>query len=181
MKFIDQRGWQQVKGWLSPKREEALWRIPFVLPVFALVVVYLLSTLFSVTPAVSLLGSYQRLQGTYSTLSYITIFALVAATMRRREQVSRLVTFIIITSIPVAFYGLLQHFDLDPLPWGGDVTVRVAGHMGNAIFIAAYLIMAAPLTSRASLPPLTISSTMTSCHLPMYCGLLFTFLPSPSN
>ncbi len=146
VKFIDQRGWQQVKGWLSPKREEALWRIPFVLPVFALVVVYLLSTLFSVTPAVSLLGSYQRLQGTYSTLSYITIFALVAATMRRREQVSRLVTFIIITSIPVAFYGLLQHFDLDPLPWGGDVTVRVAGHMGNAIFIAAYLIMAAPLT-----------------------------------
>jgi hypothetical protein len=37
-------------------------------------------------------------------------------------------------------------FDLDPLPWAGDVSERVAGHMGNAIFIAAYLIMAVPLT-----------------------------------
>ncbi|NHZ72280.1 MAG: hypothetical protein GWP17_04240 [Aquificales bacterium] len=146
VKFIDQRGWQQIKAWLSPKRTESIWRIPFVLPVFLLVAAYLISTIFSVTPSVSLAGSYQRLQGTYSTLSYIVIFALIAVTMRRREQVSRLVTFIIITSIPVAFYGLLQHFSLDPLPWGGDVTKRVAGHMGNAIFVGAYLIMAVPLT-----------------------------------
>ena len=146
VKFIDQRGWQQLKAWFSPKRQESIWRVPFVLPVFLLVVAYLTSTLFSVTPSVSLAGSYQRLQGTYTTLSYIVIFALLAATMRRREQASRLVTFIIITSIPVAFYGLLQHFSLDPLPWGGDVTERVAGHMGNAIFIGAYLIMAVPLT-----------------------------------
>lgn len=145
-KFIDQRGWEQLKIWLSPKREESVWRVPFVLPVFLLVVSYLISTLFSVTPSVSLLGSYQRLQGTYTTFSYIVVFALIAATMRRREQASRLVTFIIITSIPVAFYGLLQHFSLDPLPWGGDVSKRVAGHMGNAIFIGAYLIMAVPLT-----------------------------------
>ncbi len=146
VKFIDQREWQQFKAWVSPKRETAIWRVPFVLPVFLLVVSYLVSTLFSVTPSVSLAGSYQRLQGTYTTLSYIVIFALLAATMRRREQASRLVTFIIITSIPVAFYGLLQHFSLDPLPWGGDVSIRVAGHMGNAIFVGAYLILAVPLT-----------------------------------
>ena len=40
---------------------------------------------------------------------------------------------------------MVQHDKLDPLPWGGDVTSRVAGNMGNAIFIAAYLIMAIPL------------------------------------
>ena len=42
--------------------------------------------------------------------------------------------------------AFLQHYGLDPLPWGGDVRSRVAGNMGNAIFIAAYLIMAVPLT-----------------------------------
>src|SRR5690606_24994590 len=70
----------------------------------------------------------------------------MAATIRTHEQVRRVVSVAIVTSIPVALYGLLQHFGHDPLPWGGDVQARVAGHMGNAIFIAAYLIMVIPLT-----------------------------------
>jgi cyclophilin family peptidyl-prolyl cis-trans isomerase/tetratricopeptide (TPR) repeat protein len=51
-----------------------------------------------------------------------------------------------VVSFPIAMYGLVQHFGLDPLPWGGDVTTRVASNMGNAIFVAAYLIMILPLT-----------------------------------
>jgi tetratricopeptide (TPR) repeat protein len=145
VKWIEQRGWQDL-SWLRWRAPNAVWRTPLVLPVAALVVIYLLSALLSVTPQASWAGSYQRLQGTYTTLAYIVIFALTAATLRSRAQVRRVVTAVIITSIPVAFYGVLQHFDLDPLPWGGDVTRRVAGHMGNAIFIAAYLIMAVPLT-----------------------------------
>jgi cyclophilin family peptidyl-prolyl cis-trans isomerase/tetratricopeptide (TPR) repeat protein/O-antigen ligase len=145
VKFIDQKGWQSLSG-LSWRDESSIWRLPFVLPVFLLVVVYAISTLTSVTPRVSWAGSYQRLQGTYTTFSYIVIFALTIATLRSRHQVRRIVTAVIITSIPISFYGLLQHFSLDPLPWGGDVTRRVAGHMGNAIFVAAYLIMAFPLT-----------------------------------
>src|SRR5690606_17951074 len=47
---------------------------------------------------------------------------------------------------PVSLYGLLQHYRLDPLPWGGDTTFRVASTMGNPIFVAAYLIMVVPLT-----------------------------------
>lgn len=145
VKFIDQQGWKRL-NWLSAKNKQAIWHQPFVLPIFTLVVIYLISTIFSVTPRVSWAGSYQRLQGTYTTLSYVVVFALIAATMRSRDQVRRVITAVIITSIPIAFYGLLQHFDLDPLPWGGDVTRRVAGHMGNSIFIAAYLIMIVPLT-----------------------------------
>ncbi|MCB8943693.1 MAG: peptidylprolyl isomerase [Ardenticatenaceae bacterium] len=145
VKFIDLQGWQQWSS-LHPRNEESIWRKPFVLPVFLLVITYLISNIFSVTPTVSWAGSYQRLQGTYTTLSYIVIFGIMIHTMRTRAQVSRVVTAVIITSIPVAFYGLLQHFELDPLPWGGNTAKRIAGHMGNAIFIAAYLIMAVPLT-----------------------------------
>lgn len=145
VRFIDTQGWRDL-DWLRPKNERSIWRMPFVLPILALTLVYLLATLFSVVPHVSWAGSYQRLQGTYTTLAYITIFALTATTIRRGEQVQRLVTTVIITSIPIALYGMIQHFGLDPLPWGGNVQRRIAGHMGNAIFIAAYLIMAAPLT-----------------------------------
>lgn len=145
VKWIDLQGWRQMGRWRW-RHTDSYWRTPFVLPTAALALVYIISTLFSVTPQVSWAGSYQRLQGTYTTFSYMVIFALAATTIQSRVQVRRIVTAVIMTSIPVAFYGLLQHFDLDPLPWGGDTVDRVAGHMGNAIFIAAYLIMTVPLT-----------------------------------
>ncbi len=119
---------------------------PLVLPTLLLVGVYLLATATSIVPRVSLWGSYQRLQGTYTTLSYIVIFAIMLQTLRSRAQIDRLVTTIILTSVPVSFYAILQHYDLDPLPWIGNVQARVAANMGNSIFLAAYLIMVAPLT-----------------------------------
>ena len=143
--FVDRQGWENV-DWLKWDHPQSIWRMPFVLPVFLLVVVYIISSIFSVTPVVSWTGSYQRLQGTYTTLAYIVIFALVVSTMRTEAQIRRVVTAVIITTIPISFYAVLQHYGLDPLPWGGDTQRRVAGHMGNAIFIAAYLIMAIPLT-----------------------------------
>jgi len=121
-------------------------RLPFVVPTMLLAAVYLLATAASVVPRISLWGSYQRLQGTYTTCSYMVVFALMLQNLRRREQLGRLLTTIILTSLPIALYGLMQHYRLDPLPWGGDVTARVASNMGNAIFVAAYMIMVVPIT-----------------------------------
>ncbi|MFN8456760.1 MAG: tetratricopeptide repeat protein [Anaerolineae bacterium] len=121
-------------------------KIPLFLPTGLLVLVYLISTIFSLTPTVSFWGSYQRMQGTYSTLSYIVLFALTAGNLRTREQVDRLVTTVIVTSIPISLYGIIQKYGLDPLPWAGDETTRVAANMGNAIFVASYLTMTIPLT-----------------------------------
>ncbi|MEI2691070.1 MAG: tetratricopeptide repeat protein [Anaerolineae bacterium] len=124
---------------------------PLVLPTLLLVLAYLISTAFSLTPRISLMGSYQRMQGTYTTLSYIVIFFLVLGHLRRPEQWRRMVHAIILTSLPIAIYGILQHRGLDPLPWGGDVQRRVAANMGNAIFVAAYLLMAFFLTLQRTL------------------------------
>ena len=124
-----------------------LLKEPIVPLVFALTVIYAISTLFSVTPRISFWGSYQRLQGFYTTSAYIVIFAALAANLRRQEQVERLMTAAILTSLPVSLYGILQKYGIDPIPWGGDVTRRVASHMGNSIFVAAYLIMIFPLTA----------------------------------
>ncbi|HIE39223.1 MAG TPA: tetratricopeptide repeat protein [Anaerolineales bacterium] len=121
-------------------------RTPLVLPTLFTVLVYLVSTLFSVTPHTSFFGSYQRLQGTFTTLSYIVIFLIVLDRMRTRAQVDRFITTLILNSLPIALYGFVQHSRRDPLPWGGDVTKRVASNMGNAIFVAAYLIMVVPPT-----------------------------------
>jgi tetratricopeptide (TPR) repeat protein len=140
VKFVDEQGWARLR-----EQEQPFWRLPMAAPMTVLALVYLVTTAFSVTPRVSLLGSYQRLQGTYTTLSYLVIFALIATTLRSKAQVERLITTAILVSVPISLYGLLQKYNLDPLPWGGDVTKRIASNMGNAIFISAYIIMVTPL------------------------------------
>lgn len=122
------------------------FRIPLVLPTLLLVLVYLVSSATSIMPRISLWGSYQRLQGTYTLLAYVIIFLLILQGLRTRAQLDRLITASILASLPVALYGLIQHYGLDPLPWLGDVETRVASTMGNSIFVAAYLIMVVPLT-----------------------------------
>jgi tetratricopeptide (TPR) repeat protein len=139
IKWIEQRNAPRPSATVS-------MRSALVLPTVILVGVYLLTTLTSITPYVSFFGSYQRLQGTYTTLSYIVVFLMILQGMRTRQQLDRLILTIILTSLPIALYGLIQRYRLDPLPWGGDVTTRVAANMGNAIFVAAYLIMAFFLT-----------------------------------
>jgi len=114
--------------------------------VLLLAVVYIVATALSLVPRLSLLGSYQRFQGTYTTLSYVLIFTSIAVALRTHTQFRRLITTVILTSIPVSLYAMMQHYGLDPLPWGGDVQRRVAGNLGNSIFVAAYLIMVVPLT-----------------------------------
>ncbi len=66
--------------------------------------------------------------------------------LRSKNQISRLITTIILASLPVSLYGVLQRFQIDPIPWGGNVSRRIASNMGNSIFVAAYLIMVFPLT-----------------------------------
>jgi len=122
------------------------WRTPLVLATLFMVGVYLVSTALSVTPWVSLFGSYSRLQGTFTTFSYVVVFLMILQGMRTRAQLDRLVTVIIVNSLPVALYGLIQRYGLDPLPWANFSGERVAGSMGNPIFLAAYLVMVFPLT-----------------------------------
>lgn len=128
---------------------------PLVLPTLILVGSYLISTALSVIPRISFFGSYVRMQGTFSFLSYVTIFALVLTHLRTRAQINRLLHTVILTSLPIAIYGIIQKAGLDSLPWGGDVIERVAANMGNAIFVAAYLIMAVFLTLERLLDSLT--------------------------
>ncbi len=145
--------WVAETGW-SPRRAgetygQALARLlrePLVAPTLLVVLSYLISTVFSVAPRTSLWGSYQRLQGLWTTYSYIVLFFVTLHRLRNREQLERLITIVIATSVPIGLYGIVQHYGGDPLPWGGDVQTRIAGHMGNAIFLGAYLIMVIFLT-----------------------------------
>lgn len=135
---------------------------PLTLPALLLFLAYLVSTALSLSPIVSFFGSYQRLQGLYTLSAYLIIFFLAASSLKTRADVERAITLALLASFPVALYGLIQHYFLDPLPWVGDVTTRVASTLGNSIFIGAFLILTIPLalarlirTSRRAAAPLS--------------------------
>jgi tetratricopeptide (TPR) repeat protein/O-antigen ligase len=128
-------------GWLG------VLRVPMLIPILVYALIYLISTLFTVTPFATIFGSYQRLQGTYSQYSYMLLAIMVIANLRTRAQFERLINFMLLASLPVALYGVLQANHLDPLPWAGDTATRVASSMGNAIFVAAWLIMVVPFAA----------------------------------
>ena len=134
-----------VEEWISNGKPDLriTWRMPLVLPIFLMILSYVISSIFSVTPYISIFGGYQRLRGVFSALSCIVICLIVLDRLQTREQAERFITVMILNSLPIALYGFIQHAGLDPLPWGGDVTRRIASSMGNAIFVAAYMILAA--------------------------------------
>lgn len=142
----EERAWPGLAKGIRPLPAVEGLRTPLALPTLILAAVYLISTATSVVPRISLLGSYVRLQGTYTFFSYVAIFALVITHVRTRAQLNRLSHAVILASLPISIYGIIQHYGIDPLPWGGNVTERVAANMGNAIFVGAYLILAVFIT-----------------------------------
>jgi tetratricopeptide (TPR) repeat protein/O-antigen ligase len=134
----------------TPENAQFSWKqwlrtYPLIIAIIAYIAVFLLATITSIVPSVSWWGSYQRLQGTYTNLSYIVLGLLIVRYLSTREQLVRLTGVMILSAIIPTYYGFIQHLQLDPLPWKGDVITRVASTMGNSIFIAAYLILVIPL------------------------------------
>lgn len=114
--------------------------------VLALGGIYLLATLTSLSPGLSLWGSYEWRQGTYTFLCYVTLFFVAACNLRSEAQVARLLTAVLCASLPVSLYGIVQRFGLDPLPWQGTAVGRVFSTMHHPNFLGAYLAMVIPLT-----------------------------------
>lgn len=133
---------------LAPLRR---WR-PHPIAAVALLwgLLYLAATVTSIAPRVSWGGGYQRLEGTYTWLAYLVLFFLVLSFLRQPAQLERLVTVLIATTLPVALYGVMQHFRITLLAFSGPgaetIPGRVVSTLGNSIFVAAYLALVIPLT-----------------------------------
>jgi tetratricopeptide (TPR) repeat protein len=127
----------------TPRR---LLKLPMVVPVLALVAVYMLSSFFSILPSQSWLGLYERAQGTVVFSCYAILCLVVIFELRTFSQLRRLQYGFVLASLPIAAYTILQFLNWDPLPWSNAIQGRSSGSMGNPIFLGAYLVMVIPLT-----------------------------------
>ena len=119
---------------------------PIVVLVLLFLVSYAVSTVASILPRISFWGYYDRIYGLYTAASFLVIFFSMLALLRTPAQLRRVITTVLLVSIPVALYGLLQHGGIDPLDWDRPVAERVHSTMGNPVFLAAALSMILPLT-----------------------------------
>ncbi len=118
---------------------------PLIWVVAALGIILFLSAVQGLTPRVSLVGSFNRDQGVVTLVAYLALFILAAVRLHTREQLARIFDTIVLASLPVAVYAILQRIGADPVPWGGfgaAVTDRVIGTQGNATFLGGYLALA---------------------------------------
>jgi O-antigen ligase/Tfp pilus assembly protein PilF len=131
----------ELVGWLG--RRPTGW---VVLAVVAYLVSILLSAGFSASFQVSMWGEVPGQDGNavYTLVAYVTFFGVVAAHLKTRPQVWRVLGAIVSVGVAVSGYAVLQHHGLDFLgltePTGGALA-RVTGTQGNAIFVASVLML----------------------------------------
>jgi len=127
----------------------ARWRTPLTIPLLVYVGALCAGALISLAPAMSFWGASVRLDGVLTLAAYLVIFATVAARLRRPESVRRLFDVLVVTSVPVCLYSLVQAAGVDPIEWldtAFESQGRAFSMLGNPIFAGAYLVLLLPLT-----------------------------------
>jgi tetratricopeptide (TPR) repeat protein len=110
-----------------------------------LAISFLLSTIFSLHPIISLWGSYERQQGLYNLWHYLAIIFFILVSIQSRRQLYQLIIALLLGSAFACVYGLIQLFGLDFLRWGEEIG-RLFSTFGQPNFFGHYLAVLLPLT-----------------------------------
>ncbi len=116
-------------------------RTPFDFVVFAFLLSNILSTIFSLNPAMSLFGCYKRYEGLLAITCYIVIYYLTVNFIKTKRQVLGILTSILIVGTISGGYALVQHFGMDPLSWESFNPWRIISFFGNPVFYTVYALM----------------------------------------
>ena len=127
----------RIASWLS--QQPSRWVM--VAAIFY-VVVAIVTTFLSQSFWISLWGEVSGQFGysLYTTFSYFMLFVIIVTHLKTRPQLWRLLGVIVVTGALVSLYGILQHYDLDPLNLGEGGFTRVSATMANPVFTGAVLV-----------------------------------------
>ena len=158
-----------------------------ILALVALVAAFMLSTVFSAYPHISIWGRRPGGDGydLYSVLSLTVLFAVVATHLRTYAQLQRLLAAFALAGVLVAAYAISQHFGFDP--WLSDIPspCRSISSLGNPIFAGAVLLMTSLATATAGLAasvragnrwPLALATAALAVQL---LGIIYTLSRGP--
>lgn len=102
--------------------------------------VFTLTTITSIAPNQSWMGSLERMGGLFTFWHYFIFYVIAVSVLRTREQWQILVDLIVSAGIVSALYGLLQRFDISFIIGSGG-RERIFGTIGNPALFAGYQIL----------------------------------------
>jgi tetratricopeptide (TPR) repeat protein len=123
-------------------------RSPLDLPVLAWLGVCVVCTFKTVSWRLSVHGVYEDFEGITTWVMYIFLFWWPLQHVRTERQIRLVLGTVVLAGTVAGFYGLLQNFGIDFVPWNPDTynPDRMFSTMGNPNFLAAYTVMSMPIT-----------------------------------
>jgi O-antigen ligase len=76
----------------------------------------------------------------------ILFFILLVSAIQDKKQIDRLVTSLVLGSVPVAVYGWIQFLGYDPLDWISGSISNVHATLGYSLFLGSYLVLVIPFS-----------------------------------
>ena len=118
---------------------------PLDIPIIVYIFLFIISSVTSINPIMSLFGTYKRFEGLTATLCYIVVFYTTVNFITTKKRVCLLVISTVTGAIISSCYGIAQHLGFDILKWSNFEARRVFSTFGNPVFFSAYLVMTLPL------------------------------------
>ena len=97
------------------------------------------STAFSNSRALSVLGASQRNDGLVALLGYLLVAFLAVQYVRSARALRTVMMTAVLSGVVVSAYALLQYVGVDPYHWTNDIG-RVFATFGNADMLGSYLV-----------------------------------------
>ncbi len=108
-----------------------------VYAVTAFILVLFLSTIFSLSPLRSFWSNFERMEGFWGHWHYFIYFLMLASVFKEKADWHRFFFVSLGASLVISFYSLLQIMGTLDIHQGDD---RIDGTMGNATYLAIYLV-----------------------------------------
>ncbi|MBM2833314.1 MAG: hypothetical protein HW406_475 [Candidatus Brocadiaceae bacterium] len=119
--------------------------IPINIPILAYITIFVISSVISINPIMSLFGTYKRFEGLTATLCYILLFYATVNFVTTKKRLYCLILSILAGATISSCYGIAQHLGFDFFRWSSFEARRVFSTFGNPVFFSAYLVMTLPL------------------------------------
>ena len=114
-------------------------------PILSYIFIFIISTIISINPIMSLFGTYKRFEGLTATLCYILLFYSIVNFITTKRRVYFFIIAIVTGAFISSMYGIAQHLGFDIFKWSSFEARRVFSTFGNPVFFSAYLVTTLPV------------------------------------
>ncbi len=153
--------------------------LPLTVPLVAYGLSAIISTVFSISPKLSLQGDMWRLESVFTLLSYVLLTFMFSSFVTSEKQIRILLKGLLVSSAIVSLYGIIQYSGYNPTEHFIPLfrSNRINSTIGNANFLGKFLVLVLPLFMAHYLTAKTMRARLLlgAGNMLCLCTLVLTF------